>query len=166
MEKIQLQTPASGKYIRFVIYFIGLIVGLLLIIYFSYKKEINRYAHNLIETGKNKVCLMRGGEFVNAGCGIGICNQKCVIPYKDGSKACTNSSQCSGKCVIISNVFPEFTYGSQLTEITGCIQNEKFTYICKLQLAGVCEKRPAANCENFWELNDKRVSAFFADCTI
>ncbi len=167
MEGAQLQPPPGGKYIRFAIYFLVLIVGLLAIHYFSNREEINRDWKNRIEARKNEKCLRQGGEMISTGCGIANCTYKCVLPYDDGGKACSSSSQCSGRCVASSNLLPEFTFGMGKLEIEGCARLGDYKYNCpSLNLAGSCEKRQAANCENFWELNGKGVSAFFADCKI
>lgn len=41
-------------------------------------------------------CLAQGGEVLIAGLSY---NEMCALPYRDGGRRCTSSSQCEGDCV-------------------------------------------------------------------
>lgn len=171
MDGIELQPPQTGKYIRFVIYFLVLVFGLFAIYYIPNREEINRNWKIRSEAKKTEKCLSQGGKMISVGCGIANCVYECVIPYGDGGRKCTSSSQCSGRCVVAKGALPdvwEFSHiKNQNREISGCQQSGKYAYNCPgLNLVGNCEEIEMANCESLWELNNKEVTGVFADCKL
>ena len=116
-----------------------------------------------------KTCPLRKGRMIEMGCGIANCRYRCAIPYKDGGKSCTNSSQCSHRCVTTD---PRIT--SQMWLVTGrkgltsCVKLEDYKYDCSnINLVGHCEEIEQKNCEERFELNDGIITPiFFLHCTM
>ncbi len=113
-------------------------------------------------------CKARHGTTIEAGCGIGGCSYKCVVPYRDGGKSCVRTSDCSGHCLVASPAMPNTpdiilgNYGI----LNQCVKLDKGFDCAALKPIGQCQKMEMANCESGWELNDGKVMGLSAKCML
>ena len=148
---------------------IGFIV--LVVLFFFFGKQIPNAWEKMTVT----TCSLRGGSMIESGCGIARCTYKCVVPYRDGGRACSNSDQCSHRCVVVDSRLPtpfsekgtQKQIASGMAKLEQCTRTTENIYDCNvLKLSGTCEQREQKNCEDRWELNDGVISPIFADCTL
>ncbi|MFA7245430.1 MAG: hypothetical protein WC070_04635 [Candidatus Magasanikbacteria bacterium] len=144
-----------------------ILIGLFFLFYKQIPKEW--------ETITTTFCSLHGGSMIESGCGIANCDSKCVVPYSDGGKVCSDSTQCSHDCIVNSAQLPSpfFDQGTQkeiengLAKLQQCIKKSENIYDCSaMNLSGSCEKREPANCEHRWKLDNGVITAIFAECTM
>lgn len=116
-------------------------------------------------------CAAHHGEMIEKGCGIARCFYECIVPFKDGGKNCTKSSDCSGRCLVD---YPGLSYNidrsaARTGVFSKCkLEDEKnMAFDCRaLNLKGKCQKNEFKNCESAWEFDGGKVKSIFIGCTL
>ncbi len=154
-----------------IVYSLLISFTVLIVLFFFFGKQIPRALEKITVT----TCSLRGGSMIENGCGIARCTYKCAVPYRDGGKACSNSTQCSNRCITTDSRLP-FPFSERGTQkqieqgkakLKQCTRTVENTYDCNtMKLHGACEQREQKNCEYLWELNNGTISPIFADCTL
>lgn len=148
-----------------------IVFTVLVVLFFLFVKHNPRAWEKITVT----TCSLRGGSMIESGCGIARCTYKCAVSYRDGGKACTNSTQCSHRCITddarLPSPFSERGSQKQIEQgsakLKQCTRTAEDTYDCNaMKLSGACEQREPQNCEFRWEVNNGIISPIFVDCTL
>lgn len=99
-------------------------------------------------------CDISKGDWVTSGCGIGACTWECNHAYTDSGKACTNSKQCKGRCIVTSPKMNDFLE-SEPKALKNCTKISDKKYRCNdASLVSGCEPRQPRCFDSVWEYND------------